>query len=338
VQVTLADMTLGAYTSGGLKAVPNMSGFYDFCPPDAALATGASSVAFLLYPATTTVTMAPVPIEVQLTQADLDDATDFGLTNLDAAVSTRLPTASYVAPDNTSTSAIKAKTDQMTFTSNDLNVTLDGEQVTVGGYAAGQAPLQPAVSGRTLDVDASGAVALQSGGVQVSSLTNDALNEIRNKFLIVGASLNGPTVGARTVNLGGSNTANNDALVGCTLAHFTAGGSLIQLRTIVAYDLATDTVTVDEDWLVNPADTDIIRVYEHGNAKPGSVWLHVVDGVRTAKQLIRGFVAALLGKSSGHSSTGASLPKYRNVADTKDVISASTDASGNRTSVTLDLD
>ena len=42
---------------------------------------------------------------------DPQSATNLGLTNLDATVSTRLPTSSYTAPDNSDIMAIKAKTD-----------------------------------------------------------------------------------------------------------------------------------------------------------------------------------------------------------------------------------
>jgi hypothetical protein len=65
-------------------------------------------------------------------------------TNLDAAVSTRLATAGYTAPDNASITAIKAKTDSLTFTVagqvdaniqyvNDVLVTGDGQPGTEWG-------------------------------------------------------------------------------------------------------------------------------------------------------------------------------------------------------------
>lgn len=60
----------------------------------------------------------------------------------------------------------------------------------------------------------------------------------------------------------------------------------------------------------------------------------VVDGSRTLRQLARGWTAALLGKVSG---MGSNAPVFRNIADDKDVISATTDSAGNRTAVTLDL-
>lgn len=69
-------------------------------------------------------------------------------------------------------------------------------------------------------------------------------------------------------------------------------------------------------------------------AIPAAVWAVVIDGTSTAIKLARGWTAALLGKASG---LDTNAPKYRNIADTKDVISATTDASGDRTAVTLDL-
>ena len=59
----------------------------------------------------------------------------------------------------------------------------------------------------------------------------------------------------------------------------------------------------------------------------------VITGTTTVIQAMRGFIAAMLGKASGL----PTAPKYRNIADTKDVISATTDTDGNRTAVTLDL-
>jgi hypothetical protein len=48
---------------------------------------------------------------------------------------------------------------------------------------------------------------------------------------------------------------------------------------------------------------------------------------------MRGYIAAMLGKVSGL----PTAPKYRDIADTKNVIDATTTTDGNRTSVTLDL-
>lgn len=66
--------------------------------------------------------------------------------NLNATVSSRLATAGYTAPDNSSITAIKTKTDQLNFTGTDVKATLDSETVTVGtnndktGYALSSTP------------------------------------------------------------------------------------------------------------------------------------------------------------------------------------------------------
>lgn len=79
--ITLASATLGTFTSGGFKEKDssNLPGFYEFGIPDAALAAGAKWVVVMLKGATN---MAPLPIEVQLTDFDPDDAVRAGLTAL----------------------------------------------------------------------------------------------------------------------------------------------------------------------------------------------------------------------------------------------------------------
>lgn len=59
-----------------------------------------------------------------------------------------------------------------------------------------------------------------------------------------------------------------------------------------------------------------------------------VDGGYTLRQLLRGFASALMAKLSG---ADLNAPAFRDLADTKNRISAITDAAGNRTAVTLDL-
>lgn len=79
--ISLVTMTVGTFTSSGFKEIDatNMPGWYQFCPPDAAIAASAKSCGFHLKGATN---MAPLPIEVQLVAYDPDDAVRFGLTAL----------------------------------------------------------------------------------------------------------------------------------------------------------------------------------------------------------------------------------------------------------------
>ena len=95
VVITLATQTVaGAFSSGGFVQLDatNMPGWYRLDLPDAALVTGVDSVGVHLKGATN---MAPLPLEIQLTAVNFNDANG-GLTNLDAAVTSRM--ATYAQP------------------------------------------------------------------------------------------------------------------------------------------------------------------------------------------------------------------------------------------------
>ena len=66
-----------------------------------------------------------------------------------------------------------------------------------------------------------------------------------------------------------------------------------------------------------------------------SIWDEVIELTYTARKLLRLIASALFGKVTGG---GTVNPKFRDLNDSKDRIDATTDASGNRTSVTLDGD
>jgi len=86
---TLITQTVtGAYSSGGFIAVDgtNMPGLYRVDIPDAVLATGVNAVVVMLKGAAN---MVPCVLEIELTATDNQTATTGGLTNLDAAISTR---------------------------------------------------------------------------------------------------------------------------------------------------------------------------------------------------------------------------------------------------------
>lgn len=103
--ITLVTMTVGTFTSGGFKEIDAtlMPGWYQFCPPDAALAAGAKSCSFHLKGAGN---MADLPIEVQLVAVDPDNATSYGISRLDATISSRM--ATFTLPTNFSSFSIDA--------------------------------------------------------------------------------------------------------------------------------------------------------------------------------------------------------------------------------------
>ncbi len=94
VQVTsIATMTLGTWATKGFIVIDgtNMPGCYQLGVPDAALAAGAKSVIMMLKGAAN---MVPLLIEIELTAVDNQNATSFGLSDLDATVSSRMATYS----------------------------------------------------------------------------------------------------------------------------------------------------------------------------------------------------------------------------------------------------
>lgn len=81
VLISLAGMTLGTYTSGGFAEIDstNMPGWYQFCPPNAAVAASATSCVFHLFGAAN---MAPLPVEVQLVAYNPQDGVGLGLSGV----------------------------------------------------------------------------------------------------------------------------------------------------------------------------------------------------------------------------------------------------------------
>lgn len=109
--VTLVSKMLGTYVSGGIVASGSRAGRYEIDIPDAAIAAGVRMVEICLRGAAN---MHPVDIEIELDAVDYQDANSFGLSRIDATVSSRASQtsvdtlATYV---DTEVAAIKAKTD-----------------------------------------------------------------------------------------------------------------------------------------------------------------------------------------------------------------------------------
>lgn len=77
VSVTLTDMTKGTYTSGGFIAKgTGMTGLYDFCPPNSALATGTDEVLFHFYGAANL-----VPKTIRIKLVDNEEVDTYSIVN-----------------------------------------------------------------------------------------------------------------------------------------------------------------------------------------------------------------------------------------------------------------
>ena len=64
-----------------------------------------------------------------------------------------------------------------------------------------------------------------------------------------------------------------------------------------------------------------------------------MENSRTFVQIFRGMWSILRGKTSGFVSSGTSSPVFRDDADSKNRLSGTVDANGNRTAITIsDLD
>ncbi len=109
-QITLASGAVGVWSSGGWSEVSAsyLPGVYEVGLPDAAIDATSNSVVVMLKGATD---MAPVLIEVQLVAIDESNATTLGLTNLDAAISSRSTfdhSSNQVTTDSASRTAAQA--------------------------------------------------------------------------------------------------------------------------------------------------------------------------------------------------------------------------------------
>lgn len=120
---------------------------------------------------------------------------------------------------------------------------------------------------------------------------------------------------------------------------FITGSLKGQARVISSYNGTTKTVTFDEAFSLTPSDTDgfiILATHTHTVSEMASAVLSsVIEGTTTLKQSIQLSNAALAGKLSGGGSTSIAI---RDLADSKDRITAAVDADGNRSTVTVSVD
>jgi hypothetical protein len=149
----------------------------------------------------------------------------------------------------------------------------------------------------------------------------DSLASIRSNTAQTGST-------SSTIKLDASASATDDFYTN-TEVLITGGTGVGLVRKITSYVGSTKVATVSPNWTTTPDNTSTFTIIP-----TGSVLDRIVEGTTTALQLIRGFGAALLGKSSG---LGTATATYRDTADSKNRITATVDSDGNRSSVTLDM-
>lgn len=254
----------------------------------------------------------PQTVNIITTACDPTVATNFGITALPA---TAVTTNASLLTSGTGTDQLSVTSGRIdigkllgtawltpgTAGTPDVNVKLWNALTTVA------LPVVPTVAGRTLDISAGGEagvdwanVGTPGSTVNLSATTTNLVNTV--------TTYTGNTV----------QTGDNFARIGAAGAGLTALGDtrIANLDATVSSRLATSGYTAP------PSAASIAS----------AVWAAVLEGTYTAANYMVLFAAALLGKASGLATTTA---VYRDTGDTKNRISATVDADGNRTSVTL---
>jgi hypothetical protein len=109
---------------------------------------------------------------------------------------------------------------------------------------------------------------------------------------------------------------------------------------IVVADTLAGYIRYDHSGTADAAGTPI--PVENFAAQPSTdsiaaaIFAYVTEGTTTFAQAVRGMSAALMGAASGLQLGGT--PRFRDLANTKDRITAVVDSNGNRSFVTRDLD
>lgn len=182
--ISLVTQTVtGAYSSGGFVEIDstNMPGVYRLDVPDAALATGVNAVVVMLSGATN---MAPCVLEVELTEVNNQDATAFGVSRLDAAVTTRLaPTVASRTLDVTATGAAGidwANVENPTTAVNLSATNIDTDQVVASVTGSVTVGTNSDKTGYSLAAGAITAAVIATDAIDSDALAATAITEIQS--------------------------------------------------------------------------------------------------------------------------------------------------------------
>lgn len=311
--ITLATMTVGTFTSSGFKEIDatNMPGWYQFCPPNAAIAAGAKSCGFHLKGATN---MAPLPIEVQLTAYNPDDAVRMGMT--------ALPNAAAEAAGGLYTRGTGAGQIKQT-----NNGEIDSNAVHWNNLATVALPLIPTVAGRTLDCSAGGeagvdwanvgspTTAVDLSGTTIKTTQKVDVDTIKTNPVVNGGTVtfaSNTTVANTTGAVGsvtgavGSVTGNVTGSVGSVVGAVgsvtgNVGGSVASVTGLTASDVGaiktqTDKMTFT---VANKMDSNLLAI--NGDATSAA------NIAKTTRAIGRG-TATTAGSSTTLIATSAFLP------------------------------
>jgi len=289
-EITLATQTVGgAYSSGGFVEIDatNMPGLYRLDVPNAAIDT-AGSVSLMLSGATG---MAPLPLELQVVAADLEDGVRLGLTALPNAAA-GASGGLLISGSNSGTTTLGALTITGAMSINGTgNVAQTGDS-----YARIGAP-----AGASIAADIA-SIKVDTGTTLTGRLTATRAGYLDNLSGGAVALASGVNV---TQWLGGTPNA---LISGRLDVNLQAGATGVISAALLASDAANEIA----DALLDRADA-------------------IETGI-TLRLASRYTVAAAAGVASGMATTAAVI-KGANVLTTR--ITATVDADGNRSSVTL---
>ncbi len=291
--ITLASAS-AVHADGGFILVDdtNMPGHYRCDFPDAAFVTGVDQVTCQIVVASAKNAVAS-PVEVDITDVDLRNATSGGITNLDAAITTRLaPTTAGRTLDITAggTAGIDWANLESPTTANDLSGTI-GLAVKATGLdlvlenstytlAVADAIWDEVLTGATHNV-------VNSSGRRVRSLAGFVLHE--------GTMQAGSTASTAVFDTGASSI---DDFYNHARILTTGGTGVEQERIITDYVGATRTATITPDWVTTPdatTDFDITPGSGHaqtneGGYENGQVYISA-SGSTTAQVGVDGTIA-----------------------------------------------
>ena len=300
--------------------------------------------------------------DIGVAGAGLTALGDARLANLDAAVSSRLASASYTTPPTAAANADavwdEAIADHLGAGSTGLALNSAGaagdpwSTAIPGAYGAGTAGkilgdnLNATVSSRsshsaadvwaavtrtlTAASDSSGITTLLSRIVGTLA-TGTHQPQSGDAYARIGAA------GAGLTALGDTRIANLDAAVSTRSTY--AGGAVASVTAPVTVGTNSDktgyalTAAYDLAKTASQAGDAMALTSGERTTLTAVVWAYVIEGTHTAVQYMRLMASALLAKLSG---AATATNTFRDVDDTKNRITATVDADGNRSAVTLD--
>ncbi len=168
----------------------------------------------------------------------------------------------------------------------------------------------------------------------VVSLVGTDLDSVHLEFMLVPVD---PYTGVNISTIGGTAQTSNDngADINDILTDTAVIGALGAGLTALADKTTLDLIHTDVDAVLADTGTDGVVLKAAGLAADAvdEILDEVVEGTITLRQAMRIFLSALAGKSAGG---GTVTLTFQNNADTAPRITATVDANGNRTAMTLD--